>query len=185
MKIYTRNGDKGTTSLFGGKKLSKSHIIFEILGTLDELNCYLGLAAAHSTRDLQMLIELIQSDLFELGALYSMVYKQPLDKKALHKRCRYYERQIDKLEKSLPRLTNFILPGGSVASGYLHLARAVCRRLERATVLFCESESTEPSVSIPYINRLSDLLFVMARTANHTFNVQDTLWFSSNRLSKP
>ena len=184
MKIYTKNGDKGLTALFGGKKLPKSHQIFEILGTLDELNCYLGIAAVGAPRDLCELLEVIQRDLFELGASYSMIYKQPLNKKILSKRCMYCEQQIDRLEKSLQRLTNFILPGGSAVSGYLHLARAVCHRLERAMVQLSETESLEIGASIPYINRLSDLLFVMARTANYAFNVPDCLWLPSARPSK-
>ena len=181
MKIYTKKGDKGITALFGGKRLSKSHGMFEILGTLDELNCYIGIASVGAHRELKKLLTVIQNDLFEVGAAYSMVYKQPLDQKFLNKRCAYYEQQIDRLEKTLPKLVNFILPGGTITSGYLHLARAVCRRLERELVRLVESEALGLEYSIPYINRLSDLCFVLARVANQEFDAPDTIWISSDK----
>lgn len=181
MKIYTRSGDQGETGLFGGGRVSKSHVRVEAYGAVDELNATLGMAVA-ATRDPEISgrLEKVQQDLFTLGASLAtpgaedgssraQVPPLPLD------RIREMEAWIDEATEETPPLTAFILPGGSPGSASLHLARTVCRRAERGVVRLSAEEGMDPDV-LRYLNRLSDLLFVLARLENHRTGVADVLW---------
>jgi cob(I)alamin adenosyltransferase len=177
MKIYTKKGDRGMTSLFGGAKVEKNSLRIQAYGTVDELNSLLGVVLTHpvSGRGQQILNEL-QSQLFVLGAdlatLQSKSSKidriQPGDIEKL-------ETWIDELEEDLAPLTSFILPGGAPAGATLHLARTVCRRAERHTVALKQNDPISSEVII-YLNRLSDLLFVMARYENMSAGAEETPW---------
>lgn len=156
MPIYTRTGDTGTTSLFGGKRLSKSDARVEFYGSLDELNSWLG------TFDDKLLFA-IQSDLMTMS---SVVAGWKEDLSFLESRVLEMERWIDETDKKLPRLTNFVLP-----KGRMQIARSVCRRVERLAV----REKTDPRI-IKYLNRLSDLLFTMARVINRKENAKEIVW---------
>jgi cob(I)alamin adenosyltransferase len=177
MKIYTRKGDKGQTSLFGGTTVKKSSARINAYGTVDELNSVLGLAAAHSPSEkgLQILTDL-QTRLFVLGSdLATLQTKSAKIDRISGKEIEEMEQTIDELENTLPPLTNFILPGGTPAGATLHLARTVCRRAERLTVALAEEEPVNEHC-ITYLNRLSDLLFVLARFENHQAGAEETPW---------
>lgn len=175
MKIYTRTGDKGQTGLFGGKRVDKSAIRLHAYGTIDELNASLGIVLASNrlSNDLRTQLIKIQSDLFTAGADLAT----PLESKA--KTGRMQQKHIDELEQwidamdaSLPPLTQFILPGGCAEAAQLHLARTICRRGERWMVELKQSESIG-DFALPYINRLSDYLFVAARYINRTLDTPE------------
>ena len=179
MKIYTRTGDAGETSLFDGTRVPKTHPRVVAYGDVDELQAALGVSAASGLDPaLADMIVSIQRDLFALGArladpahrIAPRVSKVVISDESVER----LERWIDRLDSELPPLRHFILSGGSAAGASLHLARTVCRRAERA-VLALGSDAVEPIV-IVYINRLSDLLFVMARAANHRAGVAETEW---------
>ena len=177
MKIYTRTGDSGETSLFDGTRVLKSEGRVSTYGEVDELNAFLGLARA-STADEQLgeMIEQLQRDLFALGArladpshrIAGRVTKAAVTAEDIAR----LEGWIDTLETELPALRRFILPGGSAAGAALHVARTVCRRAERAMVAL---GGVEPELLV-YVNRLSDLLFVMARAANHRAGAPEAEW---------
>ena len=179
MKIYTKTGDAGETSLFDQTRVSKADSRVDAYGEVDELNAFLGAArSAGVDADLAAALEAIQKQLFALGArladpssrIAGRITKAAIttgDVEAL-------EKTIDGLEEELPPLKRFILPGGSVAGAQLHVARTVCRRAERRVVGLGAGE-VEPIVVI-YLNRLSDLLFVMARAVNHRAGVPETEW---------
>lgn len=156
MGIYTRTGDTGRTSLYGGKRVSKNNPIVEACGTLDELSSYIGLIVSHleNQKDVEML-RAIQNDLYQIMAKLAGS-KNRID--FIDDRLLVFEKQIDHLTRALPLLHDFILPGGSNTSALFHIARTVCRRAERRTV------KLRPKKIISYLNRLSDLLFVFART---------------------
>jgi cob(I)alamin adenosyltransferase len=177
MKIYTRTGDEGTTGLLGGGRVSKSHQRLVTYGTIDELNAALGVARAGdlSARCGQILLRL-QGEMFDLGAELAT----PPDSRSIvqvlpDEVVAALESQIDALEEDLPPLTAFILPGGSPGAAALHLARCVCRRAERELVTLAQQEPVRPLV-LKYFNRLSDLLFVMARMANSEAQIADVQW---------
>ena len=168
MKIYTRTGDAGETALFNGTRVPKSDARVGTYGEVDELNAWLGLARAQVGDDqLGGMLEQIQRDLFALGARLADPSHRIAERVAkavvTHEDIARLEGWIDALEGELPPLRRFILPGGSTAGASLHVARTVCRRAERAMVAL---DGLEPDLLV-YINRLSDLLFVMARVANH------------------
>jgi cob(I)alamin adenosyltransferase len=186
VKIYTRTGDSGETGLFGGVRVSKSDPRVSAYGDVDELNATLGLARAalveqdpHST--LAAMVEHIQRDLFALGArladpahkIADRVTKASVGAADITR----LEGWIDDLEAALPPLKRFILPGGSSAGAALHVARTTCRRAERAMValLAAEPEAFESDLLV-YVNRLSDLLFVIARSANHRARTPEIEW---------
>lgn len=179
VKIYTKTGDKGDTGLFGGLRVSKASLRVEAYGTLDELNCALGMARSDmADRTLGGYIECIQHELFSLGAELAVTpgkhtsLKTPmLGVAAIEK----LERQIDDWEAQLTPLRQFILPGGTKAAACLHYARAVCRRAERVTVRLTEQEPVRREILV-YLNRLSDWLFVFARVANHSAAHPDIVW---------
>jgi cob(I)alamin adenosyltransferase len=179
MPIYTRFGDKGKTALHTGKTVSKGSIRVEAYGNLDELNSFLGVVLSR-IRDKKIKEEIlkIQNDLFEIGAsLAGPGEKQHLTlSKELKKRVLEFEKTIDLLTKKLPKLKNFILPGGKTGS-LLHYARTIARRAERRTVALAEKEKVLEEVLV-YLNRLSDLLFMFARAINYREKQKETIWSS-------
>lgn len=181
MKIYTRTGDKGDTGLFGGGRVSKSHPRVDAYGDVDELNAVIGLA-----RSIEMMPRIdevlvpVQRDLFSLGALLATPdrdkVRQQLEKARIDDaRVAELERAIDDGESELEPLTAFILPGGTPKSAALHVARTVCRRAERKVISLAD-EVDVPPVVIRYLNRLSDLLFVLARVANRRAGAPEVIW---------
>lgn len=179
MKIYTRTGDRGETSLFGGSRVAKNDPRIEAYGTVDELSSFLGVARASSLpAGIDQHLEQVQRDLFSVGAhlaspgtsRFTGVEPQRIEE---------LERAIDAMERELAPLTNFILPGGSPAAAHLHVARTVCRRAERC-VVGLHDESPETQSTIAYLNRLSDYLFVAARLANLRAGVSDVPWTRSS-----
>jgi len=176
MPIYTRTGDKGHTSLFGGKRVLKTNTRVDTYGTIDELNSILGIVIAFlGTKKVAVKKELIviQHDLFDIGAYLANPKAVPVVR--LEKRVSEFEKDIDMMTKKLPELRNFILPGGSRAGATLHHARTVCRRAERRLVGLQQDEEIDEHL-VKYINRLSDLLFTMARFVNHKDKQKETLW---------
>lgn len=177
MKIYTKTGDDGTTGLFGGGRVSKGDPIVEAYGTVDELNAAVGMARATGLDPLsEEVLKQVQSDLFTLGAEVACVpgEEHRLKMKLIEAEDGHrLERAIDEAEKDLPPLKNFVLPGGSPQAAALHMARTVARRAERVLIRVACDE--RPEVLI-YVNRLSDLLFVLARRANKIAGVEDTPW---------
>ena len=179
VKIYTKTGDTGETSLFDNTRVSKADPRVDAYGEVDELNACLGAArAAGLDADLSRMLEAIQKELFAVGARLadpsSRISGRVTKAAVTHADVVRLEETIDRLETELPPLRRFILPGGSVAGALLHLARTVCRRAERR-VIALGHQAVEPII-IVYLNRLSDLLFVTARAANHRADVPETEW---------
>ena len=183
MKIYTKTGDDGGTSLVGGRRISKSALRLECYGTVDELNSSLGVALSDIRRTTTVHAELepsltrIQNELFQIGSLLACDDSQLLQNlEAIEDRqIQKLEAEIDRWTSQLAPLKNFILPGGSSSSSLLHWARTVCRRAERLSVRLHEEVTLDPQI-IRYLNRLSDFLFVAARMANHLEKMPETLW---------
>jgi len=177
-RIYTRTGDGGETGLFRGGRVSKSDLRVEAYGTVDELSAALGLVIADEPPPaIHALLTDIQSLLFELGA--DLATPPDVDDRTggvTEADIERLERAIDGAEEQLPPLKSFILPGGTRAAAALHLARAVCRRAERRCVALREAEPATSELAVKLINRLSDLLFVLARLANHEAGVADPNW---------
>ena len=176
-KIYTKGGDKGKTSLVGGERVSKNHERIIAIGSVDELNALLGLTTCYLKSPHNKLIRLIQNDLFDVGADLAT----PLNRKknVLRINNSYtsnLEKEIDKINSSLSPLTSFILPGGNKVSSLFHLARTVCRRCETSIVKLKKENNINIEV-VKYINRLSDLFFVLARSLNN----KETLWQPQKR----
>lgn len=178
MKIYTRTGDDGTTSLFAGGRVAKHHLRVEAYGTVDELNSVIGWARAqHPSAQTDAWLGEVQRRLFTVGADLAT----PNDAKAAWivrtdaALVLWLETTIDTMTESLPPLTAFILPGGSPAAAAIHLARTVCRRAERITVQLAEHEPIGDHV-VPYLNRLSDWLFTLARWENHQAGIGEAIW---------
>ena len=180
MRIYTKTGDSGETGLFGGGRVPKSHARVSAYGEVDELNAVLGVALAH-VRDetISLLLYDVQPDLFVLGAHLATPETTRGRRPALpafpSARIVEFERMIDAADAELPPLEAFVMPGGSPGAAALHHARTVCRRAERAAVALAASETIEPDV-IVYLNRLSDLLFVLARLENQRSGVAERKW---------
>lgn len=178
-KIYTRTGDAGETGLRGGDRVPKDSLRVEVYGTLDELNAHLGLArAAGAAPQMDAVLGQIQDDLFRLGADLADPRGNAVDSPGgligpSHQAL--LEETIDQYEARLPPLSTFILPGGTPLAAHLHVARAVCRRAERRCVTLARAEAIPPH-TVSYLNRLSDLLFVLARAANHGAGRQDIPW---------
>ncbi len=179
MKIYTKTGDQGETGLFGGPRVAKDDARIEAYGTVDELNSVLGLArSCILPTDLDRLVERIQNELFSLGAQLATpnpsAHQTALIGQAEIARL---ESAIDEYEARLEPLKQFILPGGTAAASHLHLARTVCRRAERRLVTLVRSSPLPIATElVVYLNRLSDLLFVLARAANHVTGTADVPW---------
>jgi cob(I)alamin adenosyltransferase len=180
MKIYTGRGDQGQTSLFSGERVGKHDLRVEAYGTLDELNSALGVAHTFSNSDLvRKILSDLQSSLFLAGSdLATHLNSTRSVKRMRQEDWKLLERHIDDLEVTLPALKNFILPTGSAGAALLHSARSVCRRAERLVVRLIEQEGEVNLDLLIYLNRLSDLLFVMARRENWSTGNGDTIWRS-------
>ncbi len=178
MKVYTKTGDDGTTALFGGDRVSKSHPRIDAYGTVDEVNSVLGMArAALEPGTATDLIARVQNELFVLGGDLAAPGETtyPLPRIEAHHTAQL-ETDIDRLTEDLAPLKNFILPGGTAASASLHLARTVSRRAERLAVEMVASGEQVSQEAMDYLNRLSDWLFTLARWANHDAGVDDIAW---------
>jgi cob(I)alamin adenosyltransferase len=181
VKIYTRTGDHGETGLFGGGRVPKDHPRAAAYGDVDELNSALGAARATPPADFfDPLLESIQRDLFSIGG--HLATPDPAKvAKALEKaelspaRVALFEQVMDEADAELPPLRSFVLPAGTPKASALHLARTVCRRAERSVVSLSH-ESAVPELFLAYLNRLSDLLFTLARLANHRAGMGDATW---------
>ena len=177
MKIYTRTGDQGETGLLGGSRVAKDDSRIEAFGTVDELNCCLGLVRTEPiSPTLDSLLSEVQHTLFTLGAqLATANPRMPGGQEIKAAEIERLELAIDEFESKLSPLRNFILPAGSRAGALLHMARAICRRAERRVVSLGHDQ-VEVGTPLRYLNRLSDLLFVLARTANKASGVEDVNW---------
>ncbi len=178
MRIYTRSGDKGETSLIYGKRVPKNHARVEAYGTCDEVNAVIGQAISYiEQEDFQVkpvLIEelhYIQMILFHVGSEFATPEDKEVTWQLQQRHIDHLEQQIDKWQEGLPELRNFILPSGHVAASALHHARTVARKAERIAVGL--QEQLQDSLAIKYLNRLSDYLFVVARTVNHQLHVEE------------
>lgn len=175
-KIYTKTGDAGRTGLFGAPRVPKSHPRIEAYGEADELNAVLGVARAHADDpELARILARLQEMLFVLGADLASPKPHPRTPRIAEADTRTLEQWIDAFDAEIPPLDRFILPGGSVLAAWLHLGRTVCRRMERRLVAFAARETVNPAL-IPFTNRLSDLLFTMARVANKRAKTSDIAW---------
>lgn len=180
MKIYTKTGDKGDTSLFGGQRVPKDALRIEAYGTVDELNSVLGIVRAdNKDPEIDAICASVQDQLFVLGA--DLATPRSLGKQGVPritaKESESLEQAIDRFEGALKPLKSFILPGGSPVAARIHFARTVCRRAERTVVRLSRNEDIGDDLTI-YLNRLSDLLFVLARFANHVSGVSEVKWKS-------
>lgn len=178
MKIYTRTGDKGTTSLLGGQRVSKSEPRIHAYGTIDELNSFIGLVRDHSELEskAQVLIR-IQNQLFVIGSHLASQPGKSFDYiPALSNiEAIFLEEEIDKMNESLPEMRNFILPGGHKLVSFIHISRSICRRGERLVIELAQTEQV-PELIIVYLNRLSDYLFVLARSVSHQVGAEEVPW---------
>jgi len=181
MKIYTKTGDHGTTSLFGGKRVSKADLRIDTYGTVDELNSFMGLVRDQDVnyKRKEVLVQ-IQNTLFIIG---SILATEPGNIKVKIPALReedvvLLEKEIDEMDTELPAMRFFVLPGGHPAISFCHVARTVCRRAERLTTALHEHEKTDPLV-IKYLNRLSDYLFVLSRKVAQELGVEEVPWKST------
>lgn len=184
MKIYTKRGDTGKTSLFGGQQVDKDMCRIEAYGTVDELNSALGMALSHQLSDIGKDILLnIQHQLFVLGAdLATPPDSETRIQRIEQSQIEQIEANIDELDSQLPGLKNFILPGGSQPGAKLHLARTICRRAERASVSCKKNGEDISEEAIRYLNRLSDLLFVLARYENYQLGIKEFTWQTERNI---
>ena len=178
MKIYTKTGDEGSTGLFGGKRLPKDDLRIETYGTVDELNSHIGLLRDQQGNEEQLstLLE-IQDRLFTMGSLLATdPEKSNLKLPELHESdVLLLEKEIDKMNESLPEMKSFVLPGGHQTVSFCHIARCVCRRAERRVVTLAQIAQINPLI-VKYLNRLSDYLFVLSRMLSHKLNAPETPW---------
>jgi cob(I)alamin adenosyltransferase len=179
MKIYTKTGDAGETGLVDGSRVPKDHARVAAFGDVDELNAGIGLARVHAGAELSPLLEDVQRDLFAIGAQVADPRAQVASrapKAALGpERIVQLEKAIDAHQARMPPLTSFILPGGTALAASLHVARTVCRRAERSILSLGRTDPVDPLILV-YLNRLSDLLFVVARHANHVAGQPEVKW---------
>ncbi|WP_372946584.1 cob(I)yrinic acid a,c-diamide adenosyltransferase [Muriicola sp.] len=190
MKIYTRTGDEGTTALFGGTRVPKHHIRIQSYGTVDELNSWLGLVRDQKVRSsYKEVLMKVQKDLFTIGAILATDPEKAIMKsgkerlnipKISSEDIVLLEREMDRMEESLPPMTHFILPGGHPAVSYCHIARTVCRRAERMACLLHEHQPFDPEV-LSYMNRLSDYLFVLGRAISHDLGGEEIKWIPDKK----
>jgi cob(I)alamin adenosyltransferase len=172
-KIYTRTGDKGTTGLGDGRRVEKDSARIEAIGCVDELNSLIGVLIAQGTPPAtQGILTRVQHRLFDLGGELAMPGYQALPDHAVDE----LESELDRMNEALPPLKEFILPGGSLQAASCHHARAVCRRAERRVTSLNREEDQEESLALRYLNRLSDLLFVMARTLARADGGEEVFW---------
>ena len=180
MKIYTKTGDKGKTSLIGGTKVFKSDLRIEAYGTVDELNSFIGLCLDHlKSHNIDNVFSEVQDRLFTIGSALACDPEKETKLKIpdLHEGdVELLEKEIDKMNEVLPVMKSFILPTGHIAVSSLHVARTVCRRAERCCVKMQKKEMEVEDLIIKYLNRLSDYLVVLARFAAHQLNVEETPW---------
>jgi len=193
MPIYTKTGDTGMTSLFGGKRVLKCEELVDVYGSIDEVNSWLGLILCDVKEDhLKKLFLEIQSDLFIIGGYLA---GGSIELSGLSTRVTQMEVEIDAMEKGLPKLNNFILPGGTVAGSRLHIIRSITRRVERQVVKLAtqatqagpatqQIQNKDMKIIIKYLNRLSDLFFVLARYINNQAHVGEIVWSSALRQKK-
>ncbi len=190
MKIYTGTGDKGKTSLFSGERVSKASDRIEAYGDLDELNSVLGALIAHLPSDRSDLVgelQQIQADIFVIGAWLATTANSPAAGSLApieDKQIVFLENAIDQLDDLLPDLKNFILPGGHISAAWAHVARSICRRTERHSVLVLEESEVDETAkeltkALIYLNRLSDYLFVLARECNRLHGLSEIPWKKS------
>ncbi|MFZ2025484.1 MAG: cob(I)yrinic acid a,c-diamide adenosyltransferase [Microgenomates group bacterium] len=181
MPVYTRTGDDGTTALFGGKRVVKCDSLVEVYGSIDEVNSWIGLLinTSHIGKNKHLLV-CVQHDLFLIG---STLAGWKGDVSSLNHRVREMEKRIDEIETKLPPLSHFVLPGGTKESATVHIVRSITRRVERQMVAYSRSKKMNGTVSkehmslmVMYVNRLSDLLFIIARGINKTVGVPDVVW---------
>lgn len=171
-KIYTRTGDKGTTGLGDGSRVAKSSIRIRCLGSVDELNATIGVLICYcDDSEIKQLLTIIQHHLFDVGSELCIPGIPRIPQDYITR----LESELDKYNETLPSLKEFILPGGCVAAAFCHQARTVCRRAECDIAWLAETEEIN-ALTAGYINRLSDLLFVLARILNKQHNVEDVLW---------
>jgi cob(I)alamin adenosyltransferase len=178
MKIYTLTGDDGTTSLSGGRRVPKQSARVEAYGSVDELIAWIGLLRVHEQgKSVSGILIYIQDQLMRCAAALAHDNTNEKSKKILPDAdCTFLiEQEIDKMEENLPKLKNFILPGGSVLVSYCHIARCVCRRAERAVLRLKETEET-PEIVLRFLNRLSDFLFVLSRRLSLDLNNEEVIW---------
>ena len=176
MKIYTKTGDEGDTGLQGGKRVSKSSDRIRAYGNVDEVNSVLGLVLSHKVdQDVEEILKKIQNDLFVLGSDLSDPNIDNKQNRISNKMTEDLEKKIDEFEQELPPLTNFILPGGTHSASLVHLARTVTRRAERNVISLSKTEKINNECQV-YLNRLSDLLFVIARVLNKRSKTPDIIW---------
>ena len=181
MKIYTKNGDRGKTSLIGGRKVSKHDLQVEAYGSIDELNSFMGLLKDYSKNDeINLVLFKVQLKLFTIGSILAQentssnsVILEKLNISA--KDTNFIELQIDKLEKKLPKLSKFIIPGGHKLVSYCHVSRSICRRAERKISKWSDSVKLDSNI-LPYINRLSDFLFVLSRYFSKELDIKESYW---------
>ena len=176
MPIYTRAGDKGKTSLFSGVRISKADLKVETYGTIDELNSAIGVVLSeirNPKSEIRKKLTNIQNDLLDIGSTLANPKSKSLNH--LEKRVREFEKLIDEMTDELPSLKNFVLPGGGREGAMLHLSRAICRRAERRIVALNDKEEIDGNIII-YFNRLSDLLFTMARFTNFKEKKKEIIW---------
>ena len=179
-KIYTRTGDSGTTSLDGKHRISKSSLHIDTVGTVDELNCAIGmvLALGITTDDVRICLLKVQNDLFDIGGELCPPHRVVITAEKIS----YLEKMIDDWNENLPPLKEFILPGGNPASAACHLARAICRRAERLAVALYQDEIVSSEI-LKYLNRLSDMLFVAARMVALETRSDEILWEHERKKS--
>mgnify|MGYP000694508766 CR=1 FL=1 len=179
-KIYTKTGDKGTTSLIVGVRVPKNHIRIESYGTIDELNSYLGVVNDTTQHEkISVWIKEIQDRLFTIGSVLATAPNKEISMKLpdVHvEDVQWLEQRIDEMNEQLPEMRSFILPGGHLAASSCHVARCVCRRAERICVAMLELNEEVPDLVIQYLNRLSDFLFVLARFIAHENGAADVPW---------
>ena len=179
-KIYTKTGDKGSTSLIGGVRVPKSHIRIECYGTVDELNSYIGMVNdLCNNEQISGWLREIQDRLFTLGSELATTPDKEIKMKLpdLHEDdVQWLEQRIDEMNEVLPEMRFFILPGGNLASSTCHVARCVCRRAERLCVGMQEHEEHVPELIVKYLNRLSDFLFVLCRYISHINGAEEIAW---------
>lgn len=177
MKIYTKRGDKGKTSLIGGDRVSKHHIRIDAYGTTDELNSYLGILRSFVNDDLNRnVLAEIQDRLFTIGSLLASAPTSKMIVPDIHdKDIELLETSIDQMNEVLPELRTFILPAGSAEIAHCHVARCICRRAERLVVLLDENTQLEPLI-LQYLNRLSDYLFVLGRYVAKEQGIEEVSW---------
>ncbi len=185
-RIYTKRGDQGETSLVGGQRVPKDALRIETYGAVDELNAFLGIAAvtaaenaarAPELAELAAILHRVQHELFNLGSVLATLPEDihPRQPRVTSAEVRQLEDELDRMNADLPPLRSFVLPGGCRLNAELHVCRTVCRRAERLCVALA-SEEQIPAECVPYLNRLSDALFVWSRWASHRLGEAETLW---------